>query len=252
MEVKMLEFKDKTVIVTGGGRGIGRAISVAFAKRGANVLINYAGNDNAAAETKALCEAVGARAEIIKADVSKADESEAIIQYALGKFGKIDILVNNAGITKDGLMMRMSEEDFDRVLDVNLKGTFHCIKQVNRLMMKQRSGRIINLTSVVGLCGNASQANYCASKAGVIGLTKAAAKELASRGITVNAVAPGYIETDMTQVLKEEVKEAMKNSIPMERYGSAEEVANTVLFLASEEAAYITGQVISVNGGMYM
>lgn len=248
----MFSMEGKTVLVTGGGRGIGRAICILFARQGANVVINYAGNEAAALETKALCEAEGAKAKVKQADVSIMAESEALIQFAVSSFGNIDILVNNAGITKDGLMMRLSEADFDRVLDVNLKGSFHCMKQVSRLMMKQQSGRIINLTSVVGLCGNAGQTNYCASKAGVIGLTKAAAKEFAKKGITVNAVAPGFIESDMTSVLKEEIKQELLKSIPMERPGQTEEVANAVLFLASKEASYITGQVLSVNGGMYM
>ena len=248
----MFEMKGKTVLVTGGGRGIGRAICIAFAKQGAGIVINYAGNEKTALETQALCENEGVKAVLKKADVSKPQECEELIKFTVSTFGSIDVLINNAGITRDRLMMRMSEEDFDCVLDVNLKGSFHCMKQVCRLMMKQRKGRIINITSVVGLCGNASQTNYSASKAGVIGLTKAAAKELAAKGITVNAVAPGFIESDMTDILKEEVKQNMLNTIPMERTGQAAEVANAVLFLASDEASYITGQVLSVNGGMYM
>lgn len=247
-----MDYTGKTVLVTGGSRGIGRAICVRFAEKGANVMINYAGNESAALETKRLCEEHGAKAEVIRADVSDDKQCMDMIKATLLTFGKLDILVNNAGITCDGLLMRMSEEDFEKVLDVNLKGTFHCIKHVSRSFTKQRSGRIINMTSVVGLSGNAGQANYAASKAGVIGLTKSAAKEFASRGVTVNAIAPGFIETDMTDQLKDELKQEMKKNIPLGVFGTPDDIAGAVLFLASDDARYITGQVISVNGGMLM
>lgn len=241
-----------TVIVTGGGRGIGRGICLKFAESGANIVINYAGNDAAALETKAMCEALGAKAEVIKANVADFTESASIIDFAIQTFGGLDILVNNAGVTKDGLILRMSEEDFQQVMDVNLKGTFNCIRHASKVLAKQRKGRIINLTSVVGIMGNAGQANYAASKAGIIGLTKSVAKELASRNITVNAVAPGFIETDMTDVLKEEVKQEMKRNIPLGSFGTPKDIAAAVYFLASEDAKYITGQILSVNGGMLM
>ena len=247
-----MDYTGKTVLVTGGSRGIGRAICVRFAEKGANVMINYAGNESAALETKRLCEEHGAKVEVIHADVSDDKQCVDMIKATILTFGRLDILVNNAGITCDGLLMRMSEEDFNTVLDVNLKGTFHCIKHVSRIFTKQRSGRIINMTSVVGLSGNAGQVNYAASKAGVIGLTKSAAKEFASRGVTVNAIAPGFIETDMTDQLKDEIKQEMKRNIPLGFFGTPDDIAGTVLFLASNDARYITGQVISVNGGMLM
>lgn len=247
-----MEFDGKTVIVTGGGRGIGRAVCAGFAKEGANIVINYSGNESAALETKRICESFGAKAEIIKADVSDYVASAGIVEYAIKTFGSADILVNNAGITADGLIMRMSEQDFDKVIAVNLKGTFNCIKHVTRNMSRQHYGRIINISSVVGISGNAGQINYSASKAGIIGITKSAAKELASRNVTVNAIAPGFIETDMTDALKDEIKSGMLADIPLGRFGQAEDIANAAVFLASEKAAYITGQVISVNGGMYI
>ena len=240
----------KTAIVTGGSRGIGRAVCIALARQGLNVVINYSsGNPEAALETKDLC---GDKAEIMAADVSDFEQSEQLIKFAVEKFGGLDVLVNNAGITRDGLMMRMSEEDFDRVINVNLKGSFNCIRHASKVLTKQRSGSIVNITSVVGLMGNAGQVNYCSSKAGVIGLTKAAARELAARGVTVNAVAPGFIDTDMTRTLKEEIKQEMLKNIPLKTFGTPEDIANTVCFLVSDAARYITGQVISVNGGMYM
>lgn len=235
----------KTAIVTGGSRGIGRAICVKLASQGINVVINYAGNEEAAKQTQKLC---GSKARIFKADVSNFEEAQKLIEFA----GGLDILVNNAGITKDGLLARMSEDDFDTVINVNLKGAWNMTKHASKIFTKQRSGRIINITSVVGLMGNAGQANYCASKAGVIGLTKATARELAGRGITVNAVAPGFIETDMTDSLKDEMKQEVLNNIPLKSFGAPEDIANAVYFLASDEARYITGQVISVNGGMYI
>lgn len=245
-----MNLTGKCALVTGASRGIGRAIAVALAKAGAAVAINYAGNEEAAKQTEELCAAYGVSTLVIRADVEKAEESKAMIECVKEHFGKIDILVNNAGITRDKLMIGMSESDFMDVISTNLKGSFLCMQMVSKLMLKQKSGRIINLSSVVGLHGNVGQVNYAASKAGVIGMTKSAAKELASRGITVNAVAPGMIETDMTAVIPEKAKEAMLASIPAGRAGKPEEIANVVAFLASEEAAYITGQVISVDGGM--
>lgn len=235
----------KIAVVTGASRGIGKAIALELAKRGCFVVINYNGNEALAKEVKE--EIVNAKT--YQCNVSDFEACGRFFKEIIKEYGRIDILVNNAGITKDGLLMRMSETDFDKVLDVNLKGTFNCIRQVLRPMLKQKSGRIINMSSVVGLYGNVGQANYAASKAGVIGLTKATAKEVASRGITVNAIAPGFIETDMTAVLSDEVKETMLNQIPMKCFGKPEDVAKAVGFLASEDARYITGQVLSVDGG---
>ena len=245
-----MELSGKTAIVTGGSRGIGRAVCAAFAAEGANVVINYSGNETAALETKALCEKAGAKAEIIRANVADYTESAGIIEFAIKTFGGVDILVNNAGITADNLIMRMSEEDFDKVISVNLKGAFNCIKHITRTFTRQRSGRIINISSIVGITGNAGQINYAASKAGIIGMTKSAAKELASRNITVNAIAPGFIETDMTDKLSDAIKEKMLADIPLGKFGQAEDIAQAALFLASERARYITGQILSVNGGM--
>ncbi|MBP3610998.1 MAG: 3-oxoacyl-[acyl-carrier-protein] reductase [Lachnospiraceae bacterium] len=245
-----MNLTGRSALVTGAGRGIGRAIAVALAKAGADVAINYAGNEAAAKETETLCAECGVKTLVIKADVSNAEDCRAMIDQVKDTFGKIDILVNNAGITKDKLMIGMSEADFMDVINTNLKGSFLCMQMVSKLMIKQRYGRIINLSSVVGLHGNAGQVNYAASKAGVIGMTKSAAKELASRNITVNAVAPGMIDTDMTAVISDKAKEAMLSSIPAGRAGKPEDVANVVAFLASEEAAYMTGQVVSVDGGM--
>ena len=247
-----MSFAGKTAVVTGGSRGIGRAICVELARRGANIVLCYAGNEAAAEETAALCREAGAQVLAVRCDVTDEAAVKALVKAALDSFGRVDILVNNAGVTKDGLLMAMSEADFDAVVDTNLKGAFLCTKAVCRAMMKQRYGRIVNLSSVVGLHGNAGQANYAASKAGVIGLTKSAAKELATRGVTVNAVAPGYIETDMTAVLPDSVKEKVQSAIPAMRLGAAEEVAQAVAFLCSDRAAYITGQVLAVDGGMSM
>ena len=245
-------LKNKIALITGAGRGIGRAIAIALAKEGAEVVINYNGSEERAKEVKQTIEENGGKASMYKCNVSDFAACEAMIKDIVKEYGHLDILVNNAGITKDGLLMKMSEEDFDKVLDTNLKGTFHTIRAALRQMIRQRSGRIINMASVVGVSGNAGQANYAASKAGVIGLTKTAAREVASRGITVNAVAPGFIETDMTEVLPEKIKEASAAQIPLGKFGKAEDVANAVAFLASEDAGYITGQVLHVDGGMVM
>ena len=247
-----MNFSGKTAIVTGGSRGIGRAVCLELAKGGANVVLCYAGNEAAAQETVSACEALGAKALAVRCNVADAGEVKALMDTAVQTFGRIDILVNNAGITRDGLLMMMKEGDFDAVLETNLKGTFLCMKAVSRIMMKQRYGRIVNLSNVVGLHGNAGQVNYAASKAGVIGMTKSLAKELASRGVTVNAVAPGFIETDMTAAMPEAAKTATLAAIPMQRLGSAGDVARTIAFLAGSEAGYITGQVLAVDGGMSM
>ena len=242
----------KTALVTGASRGIGRAIALCLAAEGARVAINYAGNVKAAEEVKTSIEAAGGTAILCQADIADSAAVEAMIADVVKEFGAIDILVNNAGITRDTLLMRMKDEDFAKVLDTNLKGVFYCTKAVSKLMMKKRSGRIVNMASVVGLVGNAGQTNYAAAKAGVIGFSKSAAKELASRGITVNVVAPGFIGTDMTAGLPESVKEKMLTDIPLGRMGAPEDVANAVLFLASDQASYITGQVVNVDGGMVM
>lgn len=245
-------LEGKTALVTGASRGIGRAVAVALASAGAKVAVNYAGNDAAAEETKAAIEAAGGTAILVKADIADSEAVEMMVADTVAAFGQIDILVNNAGITRDGLLMRMKNEDFDAVINTNLKGVYYTTKAVTKLMMKKRYGRIINMASVVGLTGNAGQANYSAAKAGVIGFSKTVAKELASRGITCNMVAPGLIATDMTKDLPEKAKEAMMTSIPLGRAGQPEDVAQAVLFLASDNASYITGQVINVDGGMVM
>lgn len=243
---------DKTAVVTGGSRGIGRAIAVALAAEGAKVAVIYAGNAAAAEETLSLIKEQGGEAVAMQCDVADDAAVSDMINAVKEQFGSVDILVNNAGITRDGLLMRMKEGDWQIVLDTNLTGVFHCTKAVTKLMMKQRSGAIINITSVVGQTGNAGQANYAAAKAGMIGFTKSVAKELASRGIRVNAVAPGCIDTDMTAVLSDAVKEDMLKSIPLGRVAQPEEVAKAVVFLASDNASYITGQVLNVDGGMVM
>lgn len=242
----------KVAIVTGASRGIGRGTAIMLAKAGAKVVVNYAGNLAAAQEVEAAITQNGGQALVVKADVKNGPEVEEMVKAAVDAFGRIDILVNNAGITRDNLLMRMKEEDWDAVLDTNLKGIYYTTKAVSRIMMKQKGGRIINLTSVVGLTGNAGQANYAAAKAGVIGFTKSMAKELASRNITVNAIAPGFIATDMTHGLSDQVKTELSAKIPLARLGNAEEVAAAAVFLASDAAAYITGQTLNVDGGMVM
>lgn len=247
-----MSLNGKTAIVTGGSRGIGKAVCLELARRGCNIVLSFAGNTAAADQTVAECQALGVQALAVQGNVADADAVKALFDATLKQFGAVDILVNNAGITRDNLLMLLKEEDFDAVVDTNLKGTFLCMKAAVRPMMKQRHGRIISLSSVVGLHGNAGQVNYAATKAGVIGMTKSLAKELAGRNITVNAVAPGFIDTDMTAVLPEKAKEAILASIPMARLGAVEDVANAVAFLASDEAGYITGQVLAVDGGMSM
>lgn len=247
-----MNFEGRTALVTGGSRGIGRAVCLELARGGADVVLCYAGNDAAARKTAEAVEAAGGKALALRCDVSDAAQVDALVRTAVERFGQVDILVNNAGITRDNLVMRMSEADFDAVIAANLKGAFLCMKAVSRGMLKRRYGRIVNLSSVVGLRGNAGQVNYAASKAGVIGMTKAMAKELASRGVTVNAVAPGFIETDMTAAMTDAARTAALGSVPMGRLGAPEDVARAVAFLAGDEAAYITGQVLAVDGGMAM
>ena len=241
-------LKGKTAVITGAAKGIGRATAIRFAKEGCNIVLNY--RSNVSDELIAEIEGYGVECMPFKADVSKFDEAEMLIKEAKKKFGSVDVLVNNAGITRDMLIMRMSEDEFDSVISTNHKGAFNTIRFASNIMLKQRAGAIINMSSVVGLIGNAGQANYAASKAGVIGLTKATAKELAARGVTCNAIAPGFIETDMTEVLSDEVKNQMLASIPLKRFGNADEVAEVCVFLAKNR--YITGQVINVDGGMVM
>lgn len=247
-----MSLQGRVALVTGASRGIGRAIAISLAEAGADVAVNYAGNVQAAEETAEAVRALGRQALLIKADVGDMEQAESMVKQVLEHFGKLDILVNNAGITRDNLLMRMKEEEFDQVINTNLKGVFNCMKAVTRPMMKQRFGRIINISSVVGAAGNAGQVNYAAAKAGVIGMTKSAAKELASRGITVNCVAPGFIATEMTDQLSEEMREQLLKSIPLGRLGQPEDVARIVRVLASEDADYMTGQTIHVDGGMYM
>lgn len=243
---------NKTALVTGASRGIGRATALELAKAGAKVAVNYAGNRAAAEEVVAMIEAAGGQAFMVQADVGDAAAVDAMVKAVVEKFGSIDILVNNAGITRDNLIMRMKEEDWDAVIHTNLKGIFNCTKLVSKVMMKQRYGRIVNMTSVVGVMGNAGQSNYAAAKAGVIGFTKSMAKELASRNINVNAVAPGYIATDMTADLPEQAKTDLQSQIPLQRLGNPADVASAVLFLVSPGADYITGQTLHVDGGMVM
>ena len=242
----------KTALVTGASRGIGRAIALKLAELGANLVLNYNKSLSSIEEVVKEIESKGGKAIAVQGDVSIFVEAEKIVKAAVINFGSLDLLVNNAGITKDGLLLRMKEEDFDRVISVNLKGAFNCIRHASPIMLKQKSGRIVNISSVVGITGNAGQVNYAAAKAGIIGMTKATAKELASRGITVNAVAPGFIQTDMTEELSEKVKETIIGNIPLKRLGTAKNVADLVAFLVGEDSLYITGQVINVDGGMVM
>ena len=245
-----MELEGKAALVTGGSRGIGRAVCLELAQRGACVAVNYAGNAAAAEETVESCKAMGVDAFSVQADVADAAACDAMVKEVVSRFGRLDILVNNAGITRDGLMPMLKDADWDAVLDANLKGAFHCMRAAYRPMMKQKYGRVVNLSSIVGLRGNAGQANYAASKAGLIGLTKSMAKELAGRNVTVNAVAPGFIDTDMTAALPEKARESMLASIPMGRLGQGEDVAKAVAFFAGDGAGYVTGQVLCVDGGM--
>ncbi|HHD0054634.1 TPA: 3-oxoacyl-[acyl-carrier-protein] reductase [Staphylococcus aureus] len=242
----------KSALVTGASRGIGRSIALQLAEEGYNVAVNYAGSKEKAEAVVEEIKAKGVDSFAIQANVADADDVKAMIKEVVSQFGSLDVLVNNAGITRDNLLMRMKEQEWDDVIDTNLKGVFNCIQKATPQMLRQRSGAIINLSSVVGAVGNLGQANYVATKAGVIGLTKSAARELASRGITVNAVAPGFIVSDMTDALSDELKEQMLTQIPLARFGQDTDIANTVAFLASDKAKYITGQTIHVNGGMYM
>ena len=240
----------KNVIVTGGSRGIGRAICIKLAKEGYNVIFNYSKNNTEAEKTIKECEKYNVVVKGYKADIIDSDECQELVRKAIDEFGSIDVLVNNAGITRDSLIMRMKDEDFNDVLRVNLSGTFYMIKAVSKYMIKNRSGSIINMSSIVGLTGNAGQINYSASKAGIVGLTKSAAKELASKKIRVNAIAPGMIDTDMTRVLSEDIRNKIIDSIPLKEIGKPEDIANAVAFLASDMSRYITGQILSVDGGM--
>lgn len=241
---------EKTALVTGAGRGIGKAIAIALAKEGMNVVVNYNGSADKAEETAAAIRELGVKAKTVKCNVADFDECKKMIDEVIAEFGRIDVLVNNAGITRDGLLMKMSEDDFDSVININLKGAFNTTKHISKYLLKQKSCKIINISSVSGILGNAGQANYSASKAGIIGLTKSTARELASRGITCNAIAPGFVETDMTSAMNEQVIEKSIEMIPLKRIGKAEEIAYMAAFLASEKADYITGQVFAVDGGM--
>ena len=245
-------LEGKIALVTGASRGIGRQVALTLGAKGATVIVNYNGSAAKAEEVVKEIEAAGGKAEALQCNVSDFEACGQMLADIVSRHGRLDILVNNAGITRDNLLMKMSEEDFDAVVNTNVKGVFNCIKHIARQMLKQKSGRIINMSSVSGVLGNAGQANYCAAKAGVIGITKSAARELASRGITVNAVAPGFIVTEMTDVLSDSVKEAATEKIPMKKFGETQDIANAVAFLASDEAKYITGQVLCVDGGMAM
>jgi len=245
-------LEGKIALVTGASRGIGRQIALTLGAKGAAVIVNYNGSAAKAEDVVNEIKAAGGKAEAVQCNVAEFESCGSMLAEVVEKYGRLDILVNNAGITRDNLLMKMSEVDFDAVINTNLKGVFNCIKHISRQMLKQRAGRIINISSVSGVLGNAGQANYCAAKAGVIGLTKSAARELASRGITVNAVAPGFIVTDMTDVLSDSVKASIIEQIPMKKLGETADIAEAVAFLASDEAKYITGQVLSIDGGMAM
>ena len=248
----MMNLEGKVALITGASRGIGREIALAFAREGAKVAVNYSGSRDKANEVVDEIASIGAEAFAVQCNVADGDSVQSMVKETIERFGRLDILVNNAGITRDNLLMRMKEEEWDAVIDINLKGVFLCTKAVTRQMMKQRAGRIINIASIVGVSGNPGQANYVAAKAGVIGLTKTAAKELATRGINVNAIAPGFITTDMTDQLPEEAKDAMLKLIPLGRFGEAADIARAALFLASEGADYMTGQTLHIDGGMVM
>lgn len=245
-------LKDKVAIVTGASRGIGREIAITLARYGAKVIVNYCGSKEKAEEVVELIKSEGGIASTYQGDVADSEAMKQMFADVLKEYGSIDVLINNAGITRDNLILKMSDEDFNAVIDTNLKGVYYCLKQVSKIMLKQRSGRIINISSIAGVIGNAGQINYSASKAGVIGMTKALARELGSRGITVNAVAPGFIKTDMTDKLPDAMKDTYVNQIPLKRFGEVSDIAETIAFLASDKAAYITGQTISVDGGMQM
>ena len=245
-------LQGKCAVITGASRGIGREIALKYAKEGANIVLNYRNSETEALQLKEELDKLGSDTLIIKANVSDFEEAERLIKEAKEVFGRVDILVNNAGITKDNLIMRMKEEDFDSVIEVNLKGAFNCLKAVTPIMIRQKEGKIINMSSVVGVIGNAGQVNYCASKAGLIGMTKSLAREIGGKNINVNAIAPGFIDTDMTKVLNEDQKKNIMSQVPLKRLGQADDIANLALFLASEQSNYITGQVIHVDGGMAM
>ena len=245
-------LKGKCAVITGASRGIGKCIATKFAKEGANVVINYRNNEEEALKVKQELEDLGSQVLVVKADVSELEQAENLIKEAKKEFGRVDILVNNAGITKDNLIIRMKEEDFDSVIKTNLKGAFNCLKAVTPIMLKQKYGKIVNMASVVGVVGNPGQVNYCASKAGLIGMTKSLAKEIGSRNITVNAIAPGFIDTDMTKILSDDQKKKILSQTPLNKFGNVEDIANVALFLGSENSNYITGQVIHVDGGMAM
>ncbi|MDN4494210.1 3-oxoacyl-[acyl-carrier-protein] reductase [Ureibacillus aquaedulcis] len=248
----MGKLDGKTAVVTGASRGIGRAIALQLAAEGANVVVNFSGSEQKANEVVTEVQNLGSQAIAVQANISDSESVQQLMNAAIEQFGTIDILVNNAGITRDNLLMRMKEDEWDDVINTNLKGVFLCTKAVTRQMMKQRAGRIINISSIVGVMGNAGQANYVAAKAGVIGLTKTTARELASRNILVNAIAPGFITTEMTDALPEDVKSTMLSQIPLAKLGSSEDVAKAVVFLASDDASYMTGQTLHIDGGMYM
>lgn len=247
-----MKLEGRSILVTGASRGIGREIALEFAREGANIAVNFSGSEAKANETVDEIKAMGREAFAVQCDVSNAESVASMVKETIDRFGKLDVLVNNAGITKDNLIMRMKEEEWDDVININLKGVFLCTKAVTRQMMKQRSGRIVNIASIVGVSGNPGQANYVAAKAGVIGLTKTTAKELSSRNITVNAVAPGFITTDMTEKLTEEVKSEMLKQIPLARFGEPKDIAKVAVFLASDDSSYMTGQTLHVDGGMVM